>query len=53
MTLYDKVMALYPSLTKLDFMTTICLQSDSNGTGDYIANWNHATLIKPTKEQLE
>jgi hypothetical protein len=30
MTLYDKIMALYPELTPQDFMTTIRLQNDSD-----------------------
>ncbi len=52
MSLYDKVMALYPELTTQDFMTTIRLQNDSDGKGDYIAAWEHPTLAKPTAEQL-
>ena len=52
MTLYDKIMALYPALTQQDFMTTITLQNDSDGKGDYIAAWDHPTLARPTPEQL-
>ena len=55
MTLYDKLIALYPSLTPDDFFPfgdTIRLQNDSDGRGDYIAEWNHPTLPKPTDEQL-
>ena len=52
MTLYDKVIALYPELTTEDFLTTIRLQNDSDGKGDYIAAWEHPTLAKPTAEQL-
>ena len=52
MTLYDKIMALYPSLTERDFDTVITLQNDSNGAGDYIAKWEHPTLARPTEEQL-
>ena len=52
MTLFDKIMALYPSLTQKDFLTVITLQNDSDGKGDYIAKWEHSTLIKPTDEQL-
>ena len=52
MTLYDKIMALYPSLTQQDFLTTIRLQNDSDGRGDYIASWEHPTLAKPTDEEL-
>jgi hypothetical protein len=50
--LYDKIMALYPSLTQQDFLTTIRLQNDSDGKGDYIAFWEHPTLAKPTDEEL-
>jgi hypothetical protein len=50
--LYDKIMALYPSLTQQDFLTTIRLQNDSDGKGDYIASWEHPTLAKPTDEEL-
>ena len=50
--LYDKIMALYPSLTTQDFVTVIRLQNDSDGRGDYIAFWEHPTLPRPTDEQL-
>ena len=52
MSLYDKIMALYPGLTQQDFLTVIRLQNDSDGRGDYIAKWEHPTLAKPTEEQL-
>lgn len=52
MTLYEKVMALYPELTQQDFMSTIRLQNDSDGRGDYIAAWNHPTYPQPTTDQL-
>ena len=52
MTLYEKIMALYPSLTQQDFLTVITLQNDSDGKGDYIAAWDHPTLARPTEEQL-
>ena len=51
MTLYEKIIAIYPQLTDNDFMTTIRLQNDSDGKGDYIAKWEH-TLPRPTDEQL-
>jgi hypothetical protein len=50
--LYDKIMAIYPQLEQQDFLTTITLQNDSDGKGDYIAKWEHPTLAKPTEEQL-
>jgi hypothetical protein len=52
MTLYEKIMAIYPQLEQQDFMTTIRLQNDSDGKGDYIAKWEHPTLARPTEEQL-
>jgi len=50
--LYEKIIALYPSLTSQDFMTVIQLQNDSDGKGDYIAKWEHPTLPRPTDEEL-
>lgn len=52
MTLFEKIMALYPELQQQDFMTVIRLQNDSDGKGDYIAKWDHPTLPRPTEEQL-
>jgi hypothetical protein len=52
MTLPEKIMALYPSLTTQDFLTTIRLQNDSDGKGDYIAAWDHPDFPKPTDEEL-
>ena len=56
MTLYDKIITLYTELTSDDFAPdtgTIMLQNDSDGKGDYIKEWNHPTLAKPTQEQLD
>ena len=53
MTLYDKIIALYPDLNESDFIRLIRLQNDSDGRGDYIAAWDHPTYPKPTEEQLE
>jgi hypothetical protein len=54
MSLYQKIIALYPQLTDFDFSYdgTITLQNDSDGKGDYIAKWEHPTLARPTQEQL-
>ena len=52
MSLFEKIMALYPSLTPQDFMTVIQLQNDSDGKGDYIKEWTHPTLARPTDEEL-
>jgi len=56
MTLYDKILAIYPELKPEDFFSgigTIALQNDSDGRGDYIREWNHPTLAQPTQEQLD
>ena len=50
--LQEKIKALYPELTDTDFLTTIRLQTDSDGKGDYIASWEHPTLAKPTDDEL-
>lgn len=52
MSLYEKIMTIYPELTVQDFMSVISLQNDLDGKGDYIAKWEHPTLPKPTDEQL-
>jgi hypothetical protein len=54
MTLVDKIKQIHPSLTDEDFSPegTIMLQNDSDGKGDYIKEWEHPTLAKPTEEQL-
>jgi hypothetical protein len=55
MTLPQKILALYPELTMEDFLPTtgtIMLQNDSDGKGDYIKEWNHPTLARPTDEEL-
>jgi hypothetical protein len=54
MTLYEKIISIYPELATYNFATgAITLQNDSDGKGDYIALWNHPTLTKPTQEQLD
>jgi hypothetical protein len=55
MTLYEKIITIYPILISIDFLPstgTILLQNDSDGKGDYIAKWDHPTLAKPTDEEL-
>jgi hypothetical protein len=53
MTLYEKIVLLYPELLGLVLRDTgIILKNDSDGRGDYIAAWNHPTLPRPTEEQL-
>ena len=52
MTLYEKIKTLYPELQDTDFLFKIKLQNDGDERGDYIAEWNHPTLARPTEEQL-
>lgn len=55
MTLYEKIKTIYTDLTDDDFLPstgTIKLQNDSDGKGDYIKEWNHPTLTKPTESEL-
>ena len=64
MTLYEKIISLYPDLAPTTNAFgketvnsvfadgAIILQNDSDGRGDYIAKWEHPTLTKPTAEQL-
>lgn len=53
MSLYDKLIKLYPELANFDFASgVITLQNDSDGRGDYIAKWEHPTLPRPTDEEL-
>ena len=54
--LLEKIKTIYPDLIDGDFFPstgTILLQNDSDGKGDYIKEWNHPTLAKPTAEQLK
>jgi hypothetical protein len=53
MTLYEKIMQIYPNLTDDDFKTVIVLQNDLNGIGDYIKEWNHSEYAKPSQEQIK
>ena len=54
MTLYEKIISIYPVLATYNFASgAIRLQDDSDGKGDYIAKWEHPTLAQPTKEQLD
>jgi hypothetical protein len=55
MTLYDKIILIYPDLTIKDFhplIGKIFLQNDSDEKGDYIKSWTH-TSPQPTQEQLD
>ena len=53
--LAKKIKKIYPSVTNDDFAAgrgTIRLQNNLDGKGDFIAEWNHPSLSKPTDEQL-
>jgi hypothetical protein len=50
--LAERIKALYPELTWDDFRVNIVVRNDSDGNGDYIKEWNHPTLPRPTEEQL-
>ena len=53
MNLHQKLITLYPELSSYDFAYgAIRIQNDSDGKGDYIREWNHPTLQRPTDEQL-
>lgn len=52
MSLFDKIKTLYPTLKNEDFLTVITLQNDSDGKGDYIADWKHPVIPTPTEQQL-
>jgi hypothetical protein len=54
MTLYDKIITIYPELENHDFSRgSILLENNSDERGDYIAKWEHPTLTQPTQEQLD
>ena len=54
MTLYEKIIQIYPELANYDFVFgNIRLQNDSDGKGDYIKVWTHPTLTRPTQTQLD
>ena len=54
--LSKKIKKIHPSVTNDDFAAgrgTIRLQNNSDGKGDFIAEWNHPSLSKPTQSQLD
>jgi hypothetical protein len=53
MTLYEKIIVIYPQLVEIDFRPTGTIQLQNDGDGDYIAKWEHPTLAKPTEAQLQ
>jgi hypothetical protein len=52
MTLYQKIITLYPELTINDFGLNGTIKLQNDGQGDYIKSWDHPTLLRPTDEQL-
>jgi hypothetical protein len=56
MSLYDKIIKIYPALTLDNFSLfngTILLQNDSDDKGDYIAKWEHPSFAQPTQQQID
>ena len=53
MTLYKKILSLYPQITDGEMVEYIRLQNDSDGRGEYISKWEHPTLTRPTQTQLD
>ena len=52
MSLFDKIIAIYPELEDYDFAFGDIRLVDL-GDGPFIAVWNHPTLAQPTQEQLD
>ena len=50
MTLYEKIIAIYPQITDQEMVEYIRFRND--GEGEYITKWEHPTLPRPTDEQL-
>jgi len=42
-SLYEQIIEIYPELVEKDYIfhSKIILQNDSDGLGDYIAEWNY------------
>ena len=54
MTLYKKILQIYPELADYNFATgDIRLENCGDDRGDYIAKWEHPTLAKPTQSELD
>ena len=58
MDIFKRIKAFHPSLTDEDFIPigengTIMLVDEKDGSGPYIAKWDHPTLAKPTVQQLK
>ena len=55
MTLYEKIIAIYPELHGEDYFDPIkgVISLRNDGNGPYIKEWNHPTLARPTQAQLD
>ena len=55
LSLYDKIMIIYPELTFEDFMIDkngyVVMKDD--GEGAYIYSWTHPIFPRPTQEQFD
>ena len=50
-SLAEKIQALHPEITSLDFVTVI--KVEDHGSGPYIREWNHPTIAQPTQAELD
>lgn len=51
MTIYEQIIEVYPELSDIKLLdANIILQNDSDGTGDYIKEWNYS---KPIPKELK
>lgn len=48
--LFNKLRSLFPALTDADFSSLVVLQDD--GSGPYIAKWNHPTIARPSDAEI-
>jgi hypothetical protein len=53
MNLYEKILAIYPSLDVSEFGNSIQLQDDSDNRGPYIKSWTNTEFAQPTQAQLD
>ena len=53
--LATKIKKVHPSMSDDDLFNPqiIVMQNNSDGRGDYIKEWKHPSLAKPTQDQLD
>lgn len=51
MALYDKIKSIYPEMDDYAIFRYTLLRNDDGK--EYIKEWNHPTLPRPTQEQLD